>query len=52
MAPVRPVLYRLSCSNETVRKAPKHEFWIEWSGSGAVVAKNANATLFCELVSE
>jgi hypothetical protein len=26
MAPVRPVLQRLSCGNETVRNAPKHEF--------------------------
>jgi hypothetical protein len=40
MAPVRPVLHRLSCSNETVRNAPKHEFWVQWSGSGAFVAKN------------
>jgi hypothetical protein len=50
MAPVRPVLLRLSCSNETVRDAPKHEFLIKWSGSGAFVAKNSNATLFIELV--
>jgi hypothetical protein len=28
MAPVRPVLHRLSCSSETVRDAPKHEFWV------------------------
>jgi hypothetical protein len=40
MAPVRPVLHRLSCSNETVRNAPKLEFWVQWSGSGAFVAKN------------
>jgi hypothetical protein len=46
---VRPVLPRLSCSNETVRNAPKHEFWVQWSGSGAFVAKNPNATLFSEL---
>jgi hypothetical protein len=26
MVPVRPVLHRLSCSNETVRNNPKHEF--------------------------
>jgi hypothetical protein len=50
MALVRPVLHRLSCNNETVRNAPKHEFWFQWSGSGAFVAKKANATSFSELV--
>jgi hypothetical protein len=49
MAPFRPVLHRLSCDNETVRNAPKHEFWVQWSGSGAVLAKNLNVTLFSEL---
>jgi hypothetical protein len=46
MAPVRPVLHRHSCSYETVRK---HEFWVQWSGSVAFVAKNLNATSFSEL---
>jgi hypothetical protein len=50
MALVRQVLHRLSCSNETVRDAPKHEFWVQWSGSGALVAKNEDATSFSELV--
>jgi hypothetical protein len=50
MALVRQVLYRLSCSNERVRNAPKHEFWVQWSGSGAFVAKNSDTTLFSELV--
>jgi hypothetical protein len=50
MALVRPVLHRLLCSNETVRDAPKHEFWVQWSGTGAFVAKKANATSFRELV--
>jgi hypothetical protein len=50
MAPVRPVLHQLSCSKETVRNAPKHEFWVQWSGSGAFVAKNSDTTLFSELV--
>jgi hypothetical protein len=50
MAPVRLVLHRLSCSNETARNALKHEFWVQWSGSGAFVAKDSNATLFSELV--
>jgi hypothetical protein len=52
MAPVRPILHRLSCCNETVRNAPKHEFWVKWSGSSAFVAKNSDATLFSELVRE
>jgi hypothetical protein len=26
MAPVRPVMYRLSSSNETVKNVPTHEF--------------------------
>jgi hypothetical protein len=50
MAPVRPVLHRLSCSTETVRNAPKHEFCVQWSGSGTFVAKNSNVTSFSELV--
>jgi hypothetical protein len=50
MALVRLVLHRLSSSNETIRNDPKHEFWVEWSGSGAFVAKNLDATAFSELV--
>jgi hypothetical protein len=50
MEPFRPVLHRLSCSNETVRNAPKHEFWVQWSESGAFVAKNFDATSFNKLV--
>jgi hypothetical protein len=50
MAPVRPVFPRLWCSNETVRNAPKHEFWVQWSGSGTFVAKNSDVTSFSELV--
>jgi hypothetical protein len=50
MAPVRPVLHRLSCSNETVRNAPNYEFWVQWSGSGTFVTKNSNVTSFSELV--
>jgi hypothetical protein len=50
VALVWPVLQRLSCSNKTVRSSPKHEFWVEWSGSGAFVAKNANTTSINELV--
>jgi hypothetical protein len=50
MVPVRPVLHRLSSSNETIRNAPKHEFWVQWNGLGAFVVKNSDATLFSELV--
>jgi hypothetical protein len=50
MALVRPVLHRLSSSKETGRNAPKHEFWVQWSGSGAFAAKNSDATLFSVLV--
>jgi hypothetical protein len=50
MALVRLVLYRLSCTNETVRNVLKDEFFVEWSGSGAFVAKNSNVTWFSELV--
>jgi hypothetical protein len=50
MAPVRLVLYRLSCSNETVQNAQKHEFLVEWRGSSVFVAKNSDVTLFSALV--
>jgi hypothetical protein len=50
MALIQPVLHRLSCSNEMVRDVPKHEFWVQWSGSGAFVPKNLDATSFSELV--
>jgi hypothetical protein len=50
MAHVGPVLQQLSCSNETVRNTPKHEFWVQWSGSGAFVVKISNVTSLNELV--
>jgi hypothetical protein len=50
MTLVRPVLHRLSCSNETVLNAPKHEFWVQKSGSGTFLAKKADTTSFSELV--
>jgi hypothetical protein len=50
MAPVQLVLHQLSCSNEMARNALKHEFWVQWSGSGAFVGKDSNATLFSELM--
>jgi hypothetical protein len=50
MALVRPVLHLLSCTKETVRDVPKHEFWIQWSGSRAFIAQNSDVTLFTEFV--
>jgi hypothetical protein len=50
MAHVRPILQQLSCGNETVRNTPKYEFWVQWSGSGALVVKNFDATSFSEIL--
>jgi hypothetical protein len=50
MALVRPVLLRLSYSNEIVRDTPKLEFLVQRSGSGAFVAKNSDTTLLSEPV--
>jgi hypothetical protein len=50
MAPVRPVLPQLSCSNETVQIVLKHELCVQWTGSVAFVAKNFKAISFSELV--
>ena len=57
IAPVQPVLHRVSCSNETLtnalkhyKNAPKHEFRVQWGGSRAFVAKNSmrfRTTNFC-----
>ena len=51
IAPVQPVLHRVSCSNETnpkcaktIRNEPILEFRVQWGGSDAFVAKNSNAT--------
>jgi hypothetical protein len=38
---VQQVLQQFSCSNKTIRNAPKNEFWVKWSGSGALVVKMA-----------
>ena len=45
IAPVQPVLHRVSCSNKTLTNAPKHyentpkhEFRVQWGGSHAFVA--------------
>jgi hypothetical protein len=44
IAPIQLVLNRSSCSNETVRNAPKYEFGDQWGRSGALVVKNSDAT--------
>jgi hypothetical protein len=33
-----------------VLNIPNHEFWVKCSGSGALVMKNSNSTLFSELM--
>jgi hypothetical protein len=35
--------------HQMVRNAPKHQFRVQWSGSGAFVAKNSDATSWHEL---
>ena len=53
---VHPVLHRVSCSYETIPnapkhwKAPKHEFRVQWGGSGAFVGNNYNVTSWHELL--
>ena len=57
ITPVQPVLHRGSRSNETLKNAPnhyenapKHEFRVQWVGSGALVAKKSNATSWHKFV--
>ena len=57
IAPVQPVLHRVSHSNETLKNAPnhyenapKHEFRVQWGGSGAFIAKNSKAISWHELL--
>ena len=35
---------------QIVRNAPKHQFRVQWGGSGAVVAKNSDVTSWHELL--
>src|SRR6185312_14966257 len=35
---------------QLVRNAPKHQFRVQWGGSGAIVAKNSDATSWHELL--
>src|SRR6185369_16981244 len=57
IAPVWRVLHQVSCSSKTVpkcsrtgRNAPKHEFRVQWCGSGAFVTKTSNKTSWHELL--
>ena len=57
IAPVQPILYRVSCSNETLtntpkhyENGPKHEFRVQWGGLGAFVVKNSDTTSWHELL--
>src|SRR6185437_1022729 len=57
IAPVCPVLLRVSCSSETVPNGPKqeethqkHVFRVQWCGSGVFVVKNSKKTSRHELL--
>ena len=57
IAPVQPVLQRVSCSNETLPNAPKYyethqnmSLGSNRGGSGAFVAKNSDATSWQKLL--
>ena len=36
--------------NQIVRNTPKHEFRVQWGGSGVYVAKNSDATSWHEIL--
>ena len=57
IAPIQPVLHQVSCSNERLTNAPKHnenapkqEFRVQWGGSRAFVAKNSDGISWHELL--
>ena len=55
IAPVRPVLHRVSCSNEMVPDAPKHyetqqKMSLGSNGVDWVIVKTSDATLWHELL--
>ena len=35
---------------QTVENRPKHEFWVQWGGLGAFIAKNSDTTSWHELL--
>ena len=50
IAQVQPVLYRASCSNETIQNAPKHEFranWVDGVHSLRKILMRHHGTNFC-----
>ena len=57
IAPVQPVLHRVSCSNETLINAPKHyeiapehELRFQWGESRAFIDKNFDVISWHELL--
>ena len=56
IAPVHPILHRVSWSYEMIPNAPKHyathknKFTVQWGGLGAFVEKNLNVTSWHELL--
>jgi hypothetical protein len=57
IAPVDPVLHRVSCSYEMIPNAPKHyathqkhESRVQWGGLAALVAKIPDVTSWQELL--
>ena len=57
IAPIQPVLHRVSCSNDTnpqctqtVQNEPILEFRVQWGGSHPFVAKNSNASSWHEIL--
>ena len=56
IAPVQPILHRVSCRNEMVPDAPKHyetqqkmSLGVQWGRLGAFIVKTSDATLWHEL---
>ena len=57
IAPIQPILHRVSCNNELVQDAPKHyemqqnkSLGVKWGRLGAFVVKTSDATLWHELL--
>ena len=57
IAPLQPILHRVSCSHKMVQYAPEHyenatkdEYRVQWGGSGAFVAKTSGTTSWHELL--
>ena len=57
IAPVQPILHRVSCSNEMVPNACKHyknttkdEFRVQWGGLDVFILKTADAISWHELL--